>query len=360
MTRGERPLITNLNNNITSKHIKRMKKILYILSLSLLFISACSSESSPILAEDETPNSNGEQNISIRFSTNDGTEIDGETVLKKVIYAVYKTDDTIEPGYEPLVLLDSLSVEANIAPNITFDLETGKYIIVIFASGRASADLYFNTDDVSSALRHQSWAVINDTSSPNEFIGDTILEVGKQAINTSILLNRAVGKVEIVVTDLDQLPANIQSVSTHLETRLTLSGGWIPTSPYMLGFMDERYARFRPVDIKAPVITRDNFAKHGPDNPIVFYSLQTNNTAYPGSDNMWSSSGSLYLYLNETTERPTTNIPINNKVLVSERNDIEPNQINRYTGRVTADDKGFSLTVNDDWDDDFTTINIEN
>lgn len=333
-----------------------MKNLLYtILAATVLLFASCSSDNDNMDSGSDNGTNNVKQTVSLEIKTLSSLNTRSTTdnvQINKIIYALYKLTDTTETGYETLEFADSLIITENTIPNITFDLAEGKYKVAIFASSRRSAKLY----STNNYILGRSYVVVDDTSNPNEFLGTTTIEVGNQPIRQSVQLDRAVGKVEIVITDLDKLPSSIQSISVRIETLSQIYQVWTTTAPWLLGFTDERYAIYDRKDINVPLLTRDQFSKHGVDNPIYFYSLQTGNS--DDSSPNTTSGGDLYLYLNKTNEKPAGLATPNDKVLVSKSVKIYPNKISRFTGRLMGDEHGFSLSVNQDWDEDVNIIEV--
>ena len=324
--------------------------------MTMLMFTSCSSDNDNINSDLDNATKETKQTVSLKIKTLSSLNTRSTTEdvqINKIIYAIYKSTDSTVAGNESLALADSLIVENNNLPNITFDLEKGKYIVVVFASSRRSADLYSASNDILG----RSYVVINDTSSPNEFLGKTAIEVGDQSIEESVQLERAVGKVEIVISDLDKLPSSIQSISVRIETLSQIYQVWTTSAPWLLGFTDEKYAIYDRKDINVPLLTRDQFSNHGVDNPICFYSLQTGNSDDSSANT--TSGGDLYLYLNKTNEKPVDAATVNDKVLVSKSVKIYPNKISRFTGRITGNEYGFSLSVKQDWDDDVTIVDVD-
>lgn len=322
----------------------------------LLLFTSCSSDDTIVNPAGDDPIKEVKQTVSLNIKTLSSLNTRSTTEdvqINKIIYAIYKSTDTTESGNETLQLADSIIVNDNTMPNITFDLAKGKYVVVVFASSRRSAYLYSSSNNILG----RSYMVVNDTSSPNEFLGKATIEVDDQQIEQSIQLDRAVGKVEIVITDLNKLSSSVQSISVRIETLSQVYQVWTTAAPWLLGLTDEGYALYNRNDIDVPILTRDQFSSHGVNNPIYFYSLQTNNSDDASANT--TSGGDLYLYLNKTNEKPVGSATANDKVLVSKSVKIYPNKVSRFTGNIIGSEYGFSISVNQDWDDDVTIIDVD-
>lgn len=354
-----------------------MKKLLYIFFASLSLLSSCNSDNDNLLnsPNDDVTSNDSKQTVTLRLNiaSNTSTRSANDTVnsdiqINKLIYAVFKEEDrdipnaVVQPkddpeGYALFQYYDSVSVINNTLPEINLDLNEGNYHIAILATARMgnASEMVINMTE--GAILGDALFAVNGTTSSNEFKATVPVTVGNTHIDVNAHLTRAVGKVEIVINDLDKLPSSVQSISARIETYIGLSKYWSPVKPYSIGLTKDKYARYGVGDIDVPLLTKSQFAGHGKDNPITFYSLETGNSGVTLP--MVSSGGDLYLYLNDTTTKPSGNVGSNKKVLVSKNVKIYPNKISRFTGTVTGNEYGFSLSFNHEWDNDVTIVEIE-
>lgn len=353
-----------------------MKKLLYILSTALLVFASCSSDNDPILPDTGGNDNNNSGNntkqtvtLNLKFASDMTTKSTANTAdvqINQIVYAVFNEKNEndygpalIQPsddpqGYALFEFYDKVTVTDNTIPQITLELEEGNYYVAMLATSRTGEASTFFYGAAENEILGRTYFIVNGTDSPNEFTNTMRISVGNAPLEANMELNRAVGKVEIVITDLDELPNDILSISTRLESSIN---NYI--SPYLIGLTIDKFTGFLKSDMNVPVLSRDQFTNHGIENPISFYSLQTKNPFSLGGT--FSSGGGLYLYLNRTTqdEDPKTSVNVNNRILISESLIVTPNKITRFTGRVTGDNVGFSLTVNDQWDDDVTVIPVQ-
>jgi hypothetical protein len=208
------------------------------------------------------------------------------------------------------------------------------------------------------SLDHQSQMF----SSKIEFsLNDTIAEVKR-----AVTLERAVGRVELVIEDLDKLPAEVQSITPVLRGFLAVS--WQPRAlayPTSLNLMNESvtysYMDGKGYNKYFPTIPRSQFASINKDNPIVFYTLPTNNLNRTGGSIIWPE-----LYIQGSKDLSVRSVNAESPMTLSDPNivfmrkvaefDVFKNKTTRYTGKIGGLD-ATSIAV--DYQQEWTEIATE-
>lgn len=336
-----------------------MKKVLFIFSIiSLGLLSSCSKDDNNAFTE-TLPSDTQKVLLSIanlNEINNNLTKATSaeESAVKKVIYSVYKTGAGITAGNEEFVLIDSVSVNSTPISNISLDLQPGTYMIAVFASGRTNAKIGIIEEGGKKTLKN-SYIGIGMTS-PTEFYGTVNVEVVKDPINATVTLQRIVGKVEIVIKDLNTVAAGITSVTPIMKT-FTTSNNWLDIAPMNMRMTSINASIFdlantNPSPFDQLKLNRDMFSAHNENNPIVFYCLQTATNF--SAENFKYTTPYLYLHLNPTNDNPS------NKILITPKLLVYPNKITRYTGSIVGENsQGFDLSVVDEWDNNPETIIID-
>ncbi len=338
-----------------------MKKIFFIFSIiSLGMLSSCSKDDTNVLTE--TPSLINKQKVVLNITNiNDANNYtrsttEADPTIKKVIYAVYKTGDGITSGNEELVLKDNVEVGSTPVSAISLDLQPGKYLIAVFASGRTNAEMK-TYEETGKTILKNSYLNTSDLTSPTEFYGTTNIEVVSQSVNANVTLQRLVGKVEIVIKDLNSLPTSITSATPVMKT-YTISSNWADIAPSNMRMTNIDASIFRLSDLDQPnpfdqlTLSRSLFSAHNENNPIVFYCMQTATNF--SAENFRYSTPFLYIHLNPQNGNPS------NTILITPQLKVYPNKITRFTGTIVGqNNQGFTMSVVDQWGNDTETVIVD-
>jgi|GEM_PF-3992797 len=346
-----------------------MKKILsYIITLVILLFTACSSDS-PAGDIIESNTTLRKATFSIKGLTAEMSEMSlkasslEDMNIQHLEYWVYKTADLHIPSLIGDPVVHKVLSKDDFNKNIVLELPDDDYTIILYA-----ADTEVSIKDLSKRTPYVSAVDIKSQmfSTKKEFI------VNEQTpeVNESLTLSRIVGRVEIVIEDLNELPSEVKSITPVVKgvTRIMviptmpsnpigvdlITGGVSWSGGYVYGGKENYFV----------TIPRSQFSSINSDNPIVIYTL-------PSRYSSLIQPGSIIpneIYLQGTTDEnfyvldmQQSLLDQNSKVVFMRsmgRYEVKANQITRYTGKIgSLGEEGFDITIDEDWDE--ITVGID-
>lgn len=333
-----------------------MKNILlYIIALISFLLASCSSES-PV-SDVVNPNTG------LRKATFTLTGIASETTemslksasleelnIQHLEYWVYKTEDIQSLYVSEKPVLHKVLKKEDFGKSIIIELLDNDYTIIFYATDEAvelkeggERTPYVRAVDV----RHQMF------SAKKQFV----VNEQKPEVNESIHLERIIGKIELVIEDLENLPAEVKSITPVMTgyTRIMVTPV-MPVSPCEINLI-HRHVFLEEKNIM-PTIPRSQFASINKDNPIEFYIL-------PPMYNPETVSGLSavdYMYIQGTKDENFYTLDMSRPLLEQNSQvvfmrkvgkfEVKANQIMRYTGKIGSFDGGdFEIIIDETWDE---------
>ncbi|MEN9918815.1 MAG: hypothetical protein RL662_1251 [Bacteroidota bacterium] len=341
-----------------------MKNIIYtLLSICLLF-SSCSSEAP--LVDDAPVTSNklykavfklGELNLQVEESNMRSSTL-SEAKIQHLEYWIHKTADINNASYYPDPLEHALISVDSMSQNITIELPVGDYTIAFLA-----ADMKLDTTN----FRKRNVDAVAPVDYKTQLFGKNLpfkITDANKGVSAVVQLERLVGKVELVIEDLNQLPNDVQAIIPVLSGLSPIMGnslmGLVPSYSNII------YRRFYWGEGGSksyfPVIPRSQFATITKDNPIVFYSIPSE---YPRNGSVGAFGEYLYIQgaKDDKYHYLRGDLPLMGQdpsVLFMRKvgkYNVKTNQTTRYTGKIQgASGNGISITEQQAWDEQIVQI----
>ncbi|MEN9919117.1 MAG: hypothetical protein RL662_1553 [Bacteroidota bacterium] len=334
-----------------------MKNILsYILVLTALLLTSCSSES-PVSDIVEPNNSLRKVTFSIKGLATQANEMSLKSSslqglnIQHLEYWVYKTVDVEASYLTEKPVSHAILKKEDFDKNIVLELPDNDYTVLCYAADTvvkvanvANRTPYVEAVGIKSQMFYAKQKFSISEQNPN--------------INATIVLRRIVGKIEIVIEDLDKLPADVKSITPVIAGRSGISGApGMAVGPYQTNLINGDV--FVGGGKVLPTIPRSQFSSINKDNPISFYMLPSvyNSEFRPGSVSMGN------LYIQGARDENFYILDMEKSLLEQEPNvlfmrrvgkfNVEANQVTRYTGKIgSLGDNGMSIIEdNSAWDE---------
>lgn len=241
-----------------------MRKTIYFLFLFIgLGFYSCSSDDGYI---DEVPNEAKMQAVSFDFPEfsetvmTRGTQNPSTAEKYSLNYYIFTKGGTKDGNF-----VKTKWVPKGGAISIKDTLPSGDYYVSIFASTANSL-----TDDCSFiTLNYNTAATMHFNKFATDILYQTFeLTVGNEAIQKPVTLERIVSKVEIVIEDIHNMPANILALSVSSENPVSQS------APSDFIFKNKQTVFTDHAAFLYP--SRDEVLLSGSENPLSFYVFPSN------------------------------------------------------------------------------------
>lgn len=355
-----------------------MKKKFHLVFLSL-FVGlnySCSSDN-----DIENIPSEGEvYNVSVNISqfTSDIVDFKSTTaennIVKNVSYQVYDNTNNI--------VVEERNLTADtVIQNLNILLKKGDYKISVFASDKtiATERIKLTGENENDWIRKKDLALaVNDLSNPNIYQGSTDIKIENSPATAAISLTRPIGKISLKLSDLNKIPAEVQSITPVLARVTIMENTDLATNkgvfvlPQFIEFktaittylghnaVDESMS---PLPLSSNVyqsitLNRAIFSQINANNSFDFYLPQTTNTRrYNSESARYNVSYIIYLIGLKTEytqvpllDRDAVNENIVFMIPLAKNIQIEANKQIVIQGKIFADDQ-IDVVINDIWGD---------
>ncbi|MEN9918813.1 MAG: hypothetical protein RL662_1249, partial [Bacteroidota bacterium] len=323
--------------------------------------SSCSSES-PVLEDTPVVTNNkykatfkiGSPSLEISESPMRSSTLYESHNIQHLEYWIYKSSsfDQLYNDGEPL---EHALIAANQKEQtISVELPIGDYMVVFYA-----ADTMVDTTN----FKQRGAGSVRATNHYSQSFGKRfqfqITETNK-GVSETVKLERLVGKVELVIEDLDKLPSDVQAIIP------VLSGFRFVTVDPLMGvvpsFIDiarggRNYFTESGNYSYFPIIERELFSAVTEKDPIFFYSIPSEYSRFPGISVVAAD-----LYIQGVKDRKYHSLDARLPLLTQDPNvvfmrkvgqyKVKVNETTRYTGKIgNLDGSGMPISEKEMWDE---------
>ena len=354
-----------------------MRKIFYLAFLSL-FVGlnySCSSNDDSINNIDNDEKGY-EVSINMTGFSSEVSEFRSATstnnIVKNLSYQVYDITNNIiveEKGLAADTVIQNLSIK----------LKKGNYKVSVFASDKALVTnaITLSGEKADDWIRKTDQALaVSDLSNPNIYQGSVDVAIENANVSATIQLTRPIGKISLKLSDLNKIPATVQSITpvlarvTQFENVEASKNKGVFVLPQFIEFktaittylghnaVDEQMS---PLPLSSNVyqsvtLERKDFSKINANNSFDFYLPQTTNTRRYNSESAgYDVSYIIYLIGSKTEytqvpllDRDAVNENIVFMIPLAKNIQIEANKQIVIQGKIFADDQ-LDVLINDIW-----------
>lgn len=328
-----------------------MKNILTFIVIINIFMLSCSSD-------DDGEKSSSKDLCKAVFSLKNITFEPGNLVFKNTSlqdlnikyleYWIYNSSDLAEEIVTAEPVLSQQIKNNDFGKNIIVELPAGDYSIFFYA-----ADTVVEKQDpqkvAPTGVAHQMFSAEKSFTLNKE----------NSVVSESISFERLVGKIELVIQDLDQLPSEVQSITpfmsgfSHLVPRSIM-----PVKPTYVNIL-KHFVVFG-FDNEFSTIPRSQFSSINEQNPITIYTLPsewdlppyTIISYLPGYLYIQGSKDEKFHTIN--TDKPWVDQePLVSFVYKVAKYRVLADKVIRYTGKIgnLNDENAFEVILQDNWDE---------